>query len=262
MSEANSMTDLPIQNQSLAKSDRLTARQETFARLYVECGLARDAYIAAYACDGSSRATIRVASSRLLHNPKVAARIRELQEAAGARSTRSTQALLGELEEMACADANELMTLLNGACRHCWGDGHRYQWRHAEEYADAVEAAQGKGVALPACDGGFGFDFHRGPNPECPACDGVGVNRVQFNGMADASPGARRLLRGIELFPDGSLKRVLLHDQMQARMELHRLRGLHVERSLNVNVNTNLPAFEKMTREEQHEFLASLAPPK
>ena len=51
--------------------------------------------------------------------------------------------------------------------------------------------------------------------------------------MGKRAPGARRLLRGIELFPDGSVKRLLLHDQTALRIELHKLRGLHVDRSVS-----------------------------
>lgn len=63
-----------------------------------------------------------------------------------------------------------------------------------------------------------------------------------FNSTADVSPGARRLIRGVELFPDGSVKRLLLHDQTALRVELHKLRGLHVERVESKNLNVSITA--------------------
>lgn len=231
------------------KAAGLTQRQENFARLFVETGVATEAYRVAYCADGCSRATARVEAWRLLRNPKVATRVRELQDAAAERSARSTAALIAELEQMVDADPNELCRLDVGACRHCHGAGGAYQWRDPIELGaamDAYLAALGGPKPLPVPDpaGGYGFDAGREPNPECSACDGAGVARVKYTSTADVSPGARRLLRGIELYPDGSVKRVLLHDQSALRIELHKLRGLHVERieSKSLNVNVDLPA--------------------
>jgi hypothetical protein len=128
---------------------------------------------------------------------------------------------------MATADVNELVRLDVGSCEQCWGE-------------DA--------------------DRSRDPNPDCAGCHGAGKPRVKFASTADVSPGARRLLRGVELFPDGKIKRLLFHDQTALRIELHRLRGLHIERSINVNATVNVPALDKMSREEQLAFLESLRP--
>lgn len=223
-------------------------------------GDARAAYESAYGCAGSSLATIRVNASRLLHTPRVQARIRELQEQAGAQALRTTQHLVAELEESAAADPNELMSLLNGACRHCWGAGGAYHWRDVDEFCAAAERATLKGEPCPTFDGGTGYDFHRDANPDCRACDGVGLNRVRFNSSQDVSPGARRLLKGIELHSDGSLKRVHLHDQMAMRTELHRLRGMLVDRSMTLNVNATLPTPKDITPEQALAYLDRLKP--
>lgn len=238
----------------------LTGRQENFARAFAACGVALDAYRAAYEADGSSRATARVAAYRLLKNPKVAARVRELQDAAADRSGRSAAALIRELEEMVSADLNELMQLVVGSCRHCHGQHGAYQFRDEMEYARAFDDAATTGKPLPDMSGGLGYVFEREPNPECPECEGAGIQRVRFANTADLSPGVRRLFRGIELFPDGSVKRVLLHDQMAARVELHRLRGLHVDRSMSVTAHVNVPALKELSPEQALDFLESLRP--
>lgn len=241
----------------------LTPRQDTFCRLYAETGIALAAYDAAYACAGSSRATIRVNAYRLLRNPKVAQRVRELQDAASATSVRSTASLIRDLEQIVEADVNELMTLQVGCCRHCRGSGGAYQWKDHLEYASAVVAAhESKGaLPMPTADGGFGYRMDAEVNETCNTCGGTGLPRVIFANSADVPPGVRKLLKGIELHADGSVKRVTIHDQAALRIELHRLRGLHVERSLNVNLNANVPAMPKnMTVEQALELLSKLAP--
>lgn len=238
----------------------LTGRQENFARAFSECGVALDAYKAAYESDGSSRATARVNAYRMLKNPKVAARVRELQDTAAQRSGRSAAALIAELEEMVSADLNELIQLVVGACRHCWGEHGAYEWRDDAEYARACDEALAGGQPLPSMAGGFGYQFERDPNAECGHCDGAGIQRVRLTNTADLSPGVRRLFRGIELFPDGSIKRVLLHDQMQARIELHRLRGLHIERSVSVTAHVPIPALKELSPEQALDYLERLRP--
>src|SRR4051812_29853837 len=111
----------------------LTPRQANFAALVASGLPAVEAYETAYNAAGSSRGTLRVNASRALHHPRVAARIRELVDAAGARALRSTASLVADLEEAVDADPNELLTVWVGSCRHCHGDGHRYQWT-VDEY--------------------------------------------------------------------------------------------------------------------------------
>jgi phage terminase small subunit len=230
----------------------LTTRQENFARLYAETGVALEAYTVAYDCEGSSRATARVNAFRLLRKPKVAARVRAFQEAAAERSLRSTAALIHDLEAMVESDPNELVRLDVGPCRHCHGVGGLYQWKDLAEYCEAVTQALDADATTPSDAGGYGYRMDAEPNPACNECGGSGKPRVVFNSTADVSPGARKLLRGIELFPDGSVKRVLLHDQMAARVELHKLRGLHIDRSesRNLTVHTTLPATREVSTDE------------
>jgi len=248
-----------------AASSELSARQERFCRLYAECGIATHAYEAAYMT--SSRAVARAAAARLLRNPKVAARARELQDAAAGRSLRSTAALIADLEEMVECDPNELMRLDVGACRRCWSTpAGAYHWRDEAELATAVEAwmaSLSTPQPLPAPDttGSMGYRADCDPNPECRACNGQGVPRVVFTSTADLSRGARRLLRGIELFPDGSVKRVLLHDQTQLRIELHRLRGLHVDRSVSLTAHVAVkPLPDNLSVADALRMLESIAP--
>ncbi len=64
----------------------LTSKQEAFARAYVALGNARQAYEAAGYSQNNSLATQQKEAHKLLHNPKVAPRIRELQAIARRRA--------------------------------------------------------------------------------------------------------------------------------------------------------------------------------
>jgi phage terminase small subunit len=61
----------------------LTSKQETFVLAYIRTGVASAAYVEAYnVAPDTKRKTVWEMASRLLNNPKVAARISELRERA------------------------------------------------------------------------------------------------------------------------------------------------------------------------------------
>lgn len=78
----------------------LTIRQEKFAQKYVECGNASEAYRYAYPSSAKWKdKTIWEASSRLVNDSKVSARVKELEEA----SKQASQVTREEILKL-CAD--------------------------------------------------------------------------------------------------------------------------------------------------------------
>lgn len=212
---------------------------ERFIQEYVMCGNVGRAYRAAF---GETQSKNPGAAGRsILQRPDVLARLRVHQDAIALMSVKSTNALVRELEEMVEADVGELVRLRTGSCRYCWGVAGFYQWRDMAEYEKAVTRNIELRKPAAECTGGFGYRFDKEPNPECPQCEGEGIQRVLLADTETISPGARRLYKGIECNSDGTVKKVLLHDQLTARQELHRIRGMHVERSLSVSVTGRLP---------------------
>ena len=125
---------------SIAPSE-LTPKQEAFAQVYVETGNAAEAYCFAYDVgDTTTAATVKNNGYKMLHHPKVAARVRALRAALCERSQMSTAELIADLEAMATADVNELMSLYTANCRHCHGEGGAWQWRDEAELGRAVDA--------------------------------------------------------------------------------------------------------------------------
>jgi hypothetical protein len=236
----------------------LPFQQERFVQEYVLSGNVKNAYIAAFG-EGASAKPER-AGRDLLRQPRIMARLHVHQHAVATMTVKSIDALIRELEEMVDADVNEFISLKTGACRHCWGVGGLYLWRDMSEYEAAVMTSITLKKPPPELNGGVGYRFDQGPNPECVQCEGEGVQRVRIRETDDVSPGARRLFKGIECHPDGSIKKIILADQLPARQELHRVRGMHVERSLNVNANVNVPNAKEIASNPNalNDFLSSL----
>jgi hypothetical protein len=202
----------------------LSMREEAFITHYAIEGDVAAAYRAAY--PGVVKEAAKL-GRRMLNRVEVTARLREHQEAISLiPSGKSAARLIFELEELVDADPNELIRVEHRACLGCWPMS----------------------------------EHHLEPNDECTACHGVGVRLVFLQDTDKVSPGARRLYKGIECNPDGTVKKLLLHDQMAARVELHKLKGLHIERSFNLNVNKNLPDMGTLTKDplEMEKYIESL----
>lgn len=235
--------------------------QERFVQEYVLSGNVKKAYVTVFG-EGASAKPER-AGRDLLRRPAVMARLHVHQHAIAMMSVKSTDTLIRELEEMVEADVNEFITIKVGACRHCHGVGGLYLWRDMGEYEEAVNTAIRLQKPTPQLQGGVGYRFDAGANPNCLQCEGEGLQRVFIKPTDDVTPGARRLFKGIECHPDGSIKKIILADQLPARQELHRVRGMHVERSLNVNANVNIPNAKEIAShpDRVNEFLESLRSP-
>lgn len=179
---------------------QLTARERRFADEYLIDLKARPAALRA----GYAESSAQVQADRMLKNPYVSAYIRMRQAEASERTGIKQDALLQRLEAMSRADVNELVEFRRGACRHCWGRDHRYQYTPAEyerqrklfeekQNADPKLAEKEFDVA-----GGIGFNPNKPPHPECPECHGEGEGRTIFKDTGRASPEARALYMGMK----------------------------------------------------------------
>lgn len=142
--------------------------------------------------------------------------------------------LVEKLWDMASADPRELIDLKRVNCRHCWGEGHRYQYTPNEMAIRRAEHEKKGRESLPGDDDGFdygggvGFRKGREPNPECPECDGLGDDLIVAKDMRDLSPQALSILAGVKVTKEGL--QVLMHDQMAAIDKLGRHFGMFLDR--------------------------------
>lgn len=216
-------------------SEKLTAKQEAFARYFVEYQNASSAYRMAYDISWNIQpSTVWSEGSRTLAHPLVAARVQELLQAAAAQTIVKARDVLQAQLDIAGADANELIRVESRNCRHCYGVGHAYQWQELE-WMQKAAAALDLGVnpltnqpvmRAPSDIGGFGYDPRREPNPECPQCYGAGLRVVFVTDSAKLTGKARRLYKGVKLGAKGDLE-VLMANSEDARKEVAKLLGAY-----------------------------------
>jgi phage terminase small subunit len=206
----------------------LTPQQELFARYVVELSNQSAAYRKAYDVGpGTKWTTVSSEASKLVNDPEISARIRELQDAAAAVSAiPALVTRIRELREIESADPNEIISLIHRPCRHCRGVDHRYQWRDDVEYATACDTAIKLKQSMPDMSGGFGYDGSLDPVPECPVCFGDGIRDVRIADTSKLTGAARRLYKGVKIKGNGDIE-LLMHDQMQARDMLNRIMGAY-----------------------------------
>lgn len=92
---------------------KLTLKQENFCNFYIETGNASEAYRRAYAAEKMKDETINRVAFDLLNNPKITARIKELQGELKAASDITKERVLEELSAIAFADIRDYV-VFNG----------------------------------------------------------------------------------------------------------------------------------------------------
>ena len=214
----------------------LTHRRERFAQLVAELGNQSEAYRRAFEIGPTDMlpVTVRQAACRLAAEPAVAARIRELLDAAVAQATINTAARLLWLHDIETADPNEIIAVVLRNCRWCRGVNHKYQWRDSDEYVLESAKAIDEGRA-PEHDssGGYGFNGSLEPVSDCPRCHGDGIKVPVIADTTRLTGKARKLYKGARVKPDGSIE-ILLHDQLVARDQLNRALGIYRDDAANV----------------------------
>lgn len=205
----------------------LRPKVEHFAQLYAAYGNASKAYREAFDVRPGTRAAITAQRAyELVHEPAVAARVRELLAQAAEGTTISARARMVRLQEIIEADPGELVRVVVLNCPSCWSDL-------------ALAAALDRGE-VPDTDG---------PQEDCPACRGRGVQDVRITPTDKLSASARRLLKGIRRKSDGSIE-VLMHDAVAASDQLNRMQGAYVERSQSIVAHVHVEPLRDMTPAE------------
>lgn len=211
---------------------KLTEKQKRFADEYLIDLNATAAYIrAGYKSTGNAA---EAAASRLLSNVKVQEYIAARQKARAERTEITQDMVLQRWWAIATADPNELVHLRRLCCRHCFGIGHQYQWRDAEEYETAVSEAIEEGKlrdcepAIPSDAGGYGFDRLLRPHPKCPMCRGEGRADLHMADTRDLNGPAKLLYAGIKQTQAGI--EIKLQDQGKALENVARHLGMFKDR--------------------------------
>lgn len=182
-------------------TESLTDKQEAFAVALVETGNMSLAYRRAYSVGIMTKANTIWKNAQIVANmPHVAARVHALQEARAAGMVFSKQTLANFLWRRILADRGQLINHRRTCCRCCHGDGNAYQWKDEMEYATACAQAVAQMTAMPTADGGFGYDPHREPNPECSQgnCLGDGIGKTVIQDTRNLTGDAALIYEGVK----------------------------------------------------------------
>ncbi|MDC4456629.1 terminase small subunit [Acinetobacter baumannii] len=201
----------------------LRGKQQRFVDEYLIDRNATQAAIRA----GYSPKTAGSIGDENLKKPEIKKAI-EAGEAELAERNKITQdKVLNLLWDMATADPNELIKFVRVNCRYCWGEDHYYQWTKGE-YHNACYNARANQKPKPDCDGGFGFDKTKAPNPDCPECRGEGVGYTHVSDTTRVSSKAKLLYAGIKENQYGV--EIKLNDQFAAVVKAGQHIGMFKER--------------------------------
>lgn len=142
-----------------------------------------------------------VEANRRLQKPAVRAEIEKIKQQVVNKVQLNTQMIVDDIVGVLAADPADLIDIIQGACRHCHGDGHLYQRTHSERHRALFEAdATGKPFNEM---GGSGYDQYADPHPNCPECHGHGETRERIKDVRDMTPAARALYMGAERTKNG-----------------------------------------------------------
>lgn len=236
---ARTLHDAPQDPQELEPSapvtpspQYLSTTHQRFCQEYLVDLNLTQAYLRTYT--SARLSTAQTESRQLLNNPKIALEIQRLLDDRAQVTGITADRALVRLWDQAMADKRELVEVRVGACRHCWGLYHQFQYTEAEfartqdrHIADEAKRhrAEGDDFVPASCPerGGTGFSPNRQPNPDCPECHGDGSPRTIIKDMRKASPGALALFMGVKYDKEGRMQVLLESHTPALRMVLEHL---------------------------------------
>lgn len=216
----------------VGKGDKLpplSFQEETFIRAYFDNGFNHR--------DAAQRARIPYKHvARMIRKPSVRAAMDRIQREASAELKISQHRIIGDLYESFCANLADVVEHRRGACRYCWGESGKYQWRTERERDDANSVPPGT-RRKPSedepdrgkSDGGLGYDEFAAPCPDCPECNGQGNSVVVLRDTAgrkgvqsvEYSPSGRVVVKGYDKVKLGEL--LLKHLSMVLHDDKHKV---------------------------------------
>ena len=216
-SKVRTKTDPKVSAEELISESGLSPQQSLFVAEYlIDQNATAAAERAGYSDPNYGR--------QLLTNPNVKRAIDSQLVASVSRTLANADEVLEKMWQLATFDANEISQYRRGACRHCWGFGHHYQWRDSIEHDEKCEEAKARNKPEPPDKGGYGYDHNREPNPACPRCNGDGIGRPHFPDTRTLSGAARLAYSGTKVVKGGieisAISREKMFEAIMRRMGL------------------------------------------
>ncbi|MDR6887867.1 MULTISPECIES: terminase small subunit [Variovorax] len=175
---------------------------------------------------GYSPDSARQMASENLSKPYIQAAIAAARKLQQERTQVDADRVVTEAWNIMLADPRELVQVKVGCCRHCWGEGFKFQ-RTIGEFNHDQEHHALKAGSLADFDekGGIGFDPLKPPHPSCPDCGGDGHARTVLADTRRLSPRAIALYAGAKMTKFGI--EIAMHDKGAAMEKLFKHLGLY-----------------------------------
>lgn len=224
---------------SEARVPRPNARRDAFIQEYIiDLNGTQAAIRAGYAPNSAS-----VTAARLLADDKIMVLVQAAMDARAKRTEITQDKVLKRWWDIASADSTELSAVHIRCCRHCYGDGHLYQWLDEEEFIKAYDSSDDD--AKPNADGGYGYNPTRPPAAVCPKCFGQGFPHVQLADTRNLSPAARLLFDTAKETKYGI--EIKIQDRSKALEHIARHLGMFNDK-INLGVDPDNPLVALMTQ--------------
>ena len=215
---------------------------------------------------------------QLINDMRVRCAVRERLEAITELASVTAAQVRRELKQIWEADTTELSGVWRVPCRHCWGEGNRYQYTDPEMYYVDQAHSYGENGWPHACitgefgpvlykhataawiagknhkqvdvKGGSGYTRTREINQECPQCHGIGDPMAYICDTRYMSEGAKSIFKGVKIGENRI--EVMTMDKTHALTLLARDTQVGVERR---EINITMPR----TREELDATIKSMS---
>jgi phage terminase small subunit len=138
---------------------------------------------------------------RLSQMPMIKSEIKRQQEQRLSKISLDADDVWRDVRAVLNSDPRNIVEHRRGACRYCHGADHEYQFR-PQEMRDArvkfAESDYGKAGLLFDEQGGLGYDSRKEPHPDCPECEGQGIEVLVAHDTRLLSKEEAALYDGIE----------------------------------------------------------------
>jgi phage terminase small subunit len=164
-------------------------------------------------------------ADRIMKKPLVKAEIDKVRDEMRRKVQLNTQTVLDDILGVLNADPADIVDVIHGACRHCYGANHDHQLTHSEYNHLAFESECTGKPFNPR--GGPGYNAYADPCPTCPECHGQGLVVERVKDVRDMTPAARALYMGAERTKNGL--KINMRSKDAAREAAAKFLGLNKE---------------------------------
>lgn len=249
------------------KNNQLTERERVFVAEFLVTFNASRSALKAGLCKHASDAI------KFLNKPHIQAAIREAVDKRVTRLGIDADQLMQFWADVVALDVNEIMQLRRVPCSMCWSENgepqitiQEYMKKREDHYKLRMKLLgkdDGEDIGEYPPPSNFSFvDLRREPNPDCPVCHGVGVERAFNSDTRYLSQVAKRAYAGIRRGIGGVVNIDLMSKENASKylataLGLFKDRKEEKDQTAAVSAEELLQAYDKRMRIARERQIAS-----